>query len=140
MWSYQNSIDTTATAEAVYRLWADVLNWSDWNADIVAIELDGPFAAGSTITMTPAGQDPVHLEIAEVEEGRQFVDEARFNGLLFRTVHRAEPLAEGGTRVTYRMEITGEGADEIGAQIGPAITGDWPETMAALVALAEKAA
>ncbi|MEV7557201.1 hypothetical protein [Streptomyces sp. NPDC089795] len=29
-------------------------------------------------------------------------------------------------------EITGEAADAIGPQIGPGITADWPDTMAAL--------
>jgi len=38
--------------------------------------------------------------------------------------------------VVYRMEITGSGADEAGPQIGPGITADWPETMAALVKMA----
>ncbi|WP_225833487.1 polyketide cyclase [Streptomyces sp. NK08204] len=41
-------------------------------------------------------------------------------------------------RVTYRMEITGEGADEFGPKIGPAVTEDWPETMAALVEAARR--
>ena len=53
-----------------------------------------------------------------------------------RTAHRLERLDGGGTRVTYRMEITGPAADEMGPQVGPAITADFPETMAALVALA----
>jgi hypothetical protein len=35
------------------------------------------------------------------------------------------------------MEITGPGADDVGPQIGPGITADWPETMAALSRLAE---
>jgi hypothetical protein len=34
------------------------------------------------------------------------------------------------------MEITGDGADEAGPQIGPGITADWPETMAALARMA----
>lgn len=36
------------------------------------------------------------------------------------------------------MEISGEGAEEAGPQIGPGITADWPETMAALVELAAR--
>ncbi|MFJ7589188.1 hypothetical protein ACIQZO_17755 [Streptomyces sp. NPDC097617] len=42
----------------------------------------------------------------------------------------------GRIRVVYRMEITGSGADEVGPQIGPGITADWPETMASLAELA----
>ncbi|WP_167391697.1 hypothetical protein [Streptomyces humi] len=41
------------------------------------------------------------------------------------------------TRVTYRMEITAPDGDELGPQIRPAATAALPETMAALVKLAQ---
>jgi uncharacterized protein YndB with AHSA1/START domain len=129
---YEHSVETGAAPEAIWRHWADVESWGRWNADIEKIEISGPFAAGARITMTPAGQDPVELSVAELTEGEAFVDEARFDDLVLRTTHRVD-----GTRVTYRMEITGPGADDVGPQIGPGITADWPETMAALSRLAE---
>ncbi|MGW1777086.1 SRPBCC family protein [Streptomyces sp. NPDC002104] len=137
VWEYEHAIETTAAPEAVWALWADVENWGTWNADIEKIELRGPFAAGAEITMTPAGQDPVDLLVAEATEGEMFVDEARFGGLVLRTTHRIERLGPERGRVVYRMEISGEGAAEAGPQIGPAITADWPDTMAALVRAAQ---
>ncbi|MGF1427647.1 SRPBCC family protein [Kitasatospora sp. LaBMicrA B282] len=139
MWTYENAIETTATAETVWQHWADVERWGDWNTDIEAIRIDGPFADGSLITMTPGGQDPVELRLRDVAENRHFIDEAEFAGLLFRTTHRLTPLADGRTQVLYRLEITGPGVEQAGPQIGPAISGDWPETMANLVKLAEQA-
>lgn len=136
MWEYEHSIETSAAPEAIWRLWADVENWGTWNAEIEKIEMDGPFAAGTQITMTPPGEDPVLLRIAEVVEDELFVDEARFNGLLLRTIHRIDRIDQNRIRVAYRMEITGTGADETGPQIGPGITADWPETMASLAELA----
>ncbi|MEW1810439.1 polyketide cyclase [Pseudarthrobacter phenanthrenivorans] len=135
MWEYQNAVETTAAPEAIWRLWSDVENWGTWNAEIEKIEINGPFAAGSQILMTPPGDDPVPLVIAEAVENERFVDEARFGDLLLRTTHRID-ADQGRTRVVYRMEITGRGADEAGPQIGPGITADWPETMAALVKMA----
>ena len=139
MWTYEHSIETSATPEAIWRLWADVENWGTWNTDIEKIEIRSPFAAGAEITMTPAGQDPVQLTLADVAENERFTDEARIDGLILRTIHRLERLGNQRTRVVYRMEITGTAAEEIGPQIGPAITADWPETMAALVSLAARA-
>ncbi|GLV83085.1 hypothetical protein Slala03_27740 [Streptomyces lavendulae subsp. lavendulae] len=139
MWTYEHSVETTATAPSVWRLWADVERWADWNAEIEKIEIDGPFAAGTRITMTPPGEDPIPLVVAEAVENELFVDEARFGGLLLRTLHRVDPAGPGRIRVTYRMEITGTGADEVGPEIGPGITADWPDTMAALTRLAEAA-
>ncbi|MEU1037864.1 SRPBCC family protein [Streptomyces sp. NPDC005551] len=136
MWKYEHSIETSATPESIWRLWADVENWGAWNAEIEKIEISGPFAAGGRITMTPPGDDPVLLRIAEVVEGELFVDEASFGDLLLRTTHRIDRIGQGRSRVVYRMEITGTGADEAGPQIGPGITADWPDTMASLVELA----
>jgi hypothetical protein len=47
-------------------------------------------------------------------------------------------LDGGRTRVTYRMEITGPAADTLGPQIGPEISGDFPQTLSALVERAER--
>ena len=136
MWEYEHSIETSATPEAIWRLWADVENWGTWNAEIEKIEMSGPFAAGTQIAMTPPGDDPVLLRIAEAVEDELFIDEASFNGLLLRTTHQIDRIDQDRIRVVYRMEITGAGADEAGPQIGPGITADWPDTMAALAKLA----
>ncbi|MHC6231755.1 SRPBCC family protein [Arthrobacter sp. MMS24-T111] len=136
MWEYEHGIDTNATPEAIWRLWSDVENWGAWNGEIEKIEINGPFAEGTQILMTPPGDDPIPLAIAEAVENERFVDEARFGGLLLRTTHRIDPAGGDRIRVVYRMEITGDGADEAGPQIGPGITADWPETMAALAKMA----
>jgi hypothetical protein len=41
-----------------------------------------------------------------------------------------------GTKVTHSLEITGPAAEEVGPQLGPAITEDFPEAMDALLARA----
>ncbi|SED21798.1 polyketide cyclase [Streptomyces sp. TLI_105] len=138
MWEYEHGVETTAAPEAIWRLWADVENWGTWNAEIEKIEISGPFEVGARITMTPPGDDPVELRVAEAVEGELFVDEARFGDLLLRTVHRIDRLDGERVRVVYRMEITGTGADEVGPRIGPGITADWPDTMAALTELARR--
>jgi hypothetical protein len=137
MWTNEQSIETSAAPERIWRLWADVDGWPSWNGDIERIELIGPFAVGSRILMTPIGDEPVELRITEVAEPELFVDEADGGDFVVRTTHRAERIAPERTRVTYRMEITGAAADTIGPQIGPEISGDFPETLAGLVALAE---
>ncbi|HEX2418194.1 MAG TPA: hypothetical protein VHJ83_08760, partial [Micromonosporaceae bacterium] len=76
MWTAEHSLETTASAESIWRLWSDVPSWGDWNGDIERIAISGPFAVGSTIAMTPVGQETVKLRIAEVSEPQLFVDEA----------------------------------------------------------------
>jgi uncharacterized protein YndB with AHSA1/START domain len=138
MWTNEQSIETSASPEAIWRLWSDVAGWPEWNADIEHIEISGPFAAGSTISMTPVGQDPIELRIAEAVEPDLFVDEAEFADVVVRTVHRVEPLEGDRSRVVYRMEISGPAADSMGPEIGPQISSDFPETLAALAQQAER--
>ena len=100
-------------------------------------KLHGSFAAGGRIVMTPIGQEAIELRIAEALEPVLFVDEANLDHLVIRTTHRVERVRNERSRVTYRMEINGPAADTLGPQLGPAITADFPETLAALVARAE---
>src|SRR6266480_7788191 len=137
MWVAEHSVETTATPAAIWRQWSDVDAWVEWNGDIERIELDGPFAAGSRIVMTPIGQEPVELRLAEAVEPERFVDEAELGEIVVRTIHRVERLDGERARVTYRMEITGPAADTLGPQIGPEISGDFPQTLGALVERAE---
>jgi hypothetical protein len=75
------------------------------------------------------GQDTVELRIAEVVEDERFVDEAEVAGTVVRTTHRIDRLGKGRVRIVYRLEADGPAA----AQIGPAVSADFPETIAALV-------
>jgi hypothetical protein len=132
MWTTEKSVEAVVEPEAIWRRWADVARWPEWNADIEHIELRGSFAAGSTIAMTPRGQDTVTLRVAEAREGELFVDEAEVAGTVVRTTHRIERLSAGRIRVVYRLEAIGPAADEL----GPAISADFGDTLAALVARA----
>jgi hypothetical protein len=65
------------------------------------------------------------------------VDEADFGDVVVRTAHVVQRVAGDRSQVTYRMEISGPQADTLGPQIGPEISGDFPQTLAALVERAE---
>jgi hypothetical protein len=87
--------------------------------------------------MTPIGDETVELRITEAVEPDRFVDEADMGEIVVRTIHQVRRIDPDRARVTYRMEITGPAADTLGPQIGPEISGDFPQTLAGLVARAE---
>jgi len=136
MWEYEATATTTADAEQLWRRWSDMAAWPTWNAGIESIEVDGPFAVGTRFTMTPPGDEPVRLRIVQIQPGTSFVDELDAGDFVVRTEHRLEPLP-AGARVVYRTEITGPAADLVGPELGPQITADFPDVLAALVRLAE---
>ena len=137
MWSYEYSAETGATPEAIWPFFEDVAGWPTWNEGIEHIVLEGPFATGSTfLMMTPPGVQTLRSQLVDVRSPEGFTDVTELDGIQVTVHHRLHRLPNG-TRITYRMEITGEEADSVGPQIGPAISGDFPQVVAALIALVE---
>ena len=137
MWEYEHRTEANAAPDAVWRVWSDMRTWPRWNDGIAAITIDGPFKAGTTFTMTPPGDEPIRMRLTEVVSGELFTDEMDGGDFTVRTVHRLEPAAGGRTRIIYRTEITGPVAGQVGPELGPAITADFPAVLAALAGLAE---
>jgi hypothetical protein len=132
MWEYEYHLETSAGPEALWHHWADMAAWPQWNDGIEAITVDGPFEVGTVFTMTPPGEEPIQMRLAEINPGESFTDEMDAGDFVVRTEHRLEPAAAGRTRIVYRTEITGEAAGQIGPELGPQITADFPEVVAAL--------
>ncbi len=130
---YTHTVETDVPAAAIWALYEDVRTWPLWDEQAQAVTRDGPFAAGITGTMTFAGQEPLSYRLITVEREHEFTDETPVGDLVVRVSHR---LDSGGPRlrVTYAAEVDGP-ADQA-REAGPMITADFPQTMAALIALA----
>ncbi len=57
MFTFEHSIDTAASPSFIWPLYADVAAWLRWDHGLAAVELDGPFEAGSLGRITPAGME-----------------------------------------------------------------------------------
>jgi len=132
MWEYEYRLETSAAPEALWRHWADMASWPQWNDGIETITVDGPFEVGTVFTMTPSGGEPIRMRLTEIKPGESFTDEMDAGDFVVRTEHRLEPAAAGRTRIVYRTEITGAAAGQVGPELGPQITADFPEVVAAL--------
>jgi uncharacterized protein YndB with AHSA1/START domain len=137
VWEYEHAVEASVPAAAVWRRWSDVASWPEWNAGVAGIEVDGPFAVGTTFTMTPPDGEAVRLTLTEVVPGERFTDTLDAGDFVVTTVHRLEELAPDRTRVVYRTEITGPTAAQVGPELGPAITADFPDVLDALVRVAQ---
>jgi hypothetical protein len=136
-YEFEHSIDTTADAAAVWRLWSDVATWPSWDNSVRGVDIDGPFEVGTTGTMHIEGQGPISFRLTEIWPGTGFADETEIPGGVLRFVHHVTAKLGGGNTVTVRVEI--DGAPDMAAQFGPMVTADTPESVAALVKLAESA-
>jgi hypothetical protein len=135
-YSYSHSLEADVAPEAIWSLYEDLETWPLWDADIVSVTREGPFATGTTGTLSFRGQEPLRYRLAEVEPRRSFTDEVPVGEITVRVSHVLELLPSGSVRLTYTAEIEGP-ADQAQA-IGPMITADFPETMRSLVELASE--
>ncbi len=137
MWSKDYALSTALPAQPLWELLADVDGWVRWNAGIASITLDGPLAVGTSFRMTPPGEDTITSTIVALETGSVLTDLTEMDGVAIRVEHRLDPLPSGGTTITYRIEVSGSAPDEVAEEIGTAVSADFPDVIASLVAAAE---
>lgn len=99
-------------------------------------ELGGPFAVGNTILVTPVGIATLTSTITELVEEKVLAEQTQFDGLVLLLRHTLEPMDGTGTRITRRLEITGDTTGQQGPIAGPRISEDYPEALAEIIATA----
>lgn len=136
MWTHEHIAESVLAPEAIGAVLADLDGWARWDTSMESVKLQGPFAVGTAVAMIPKGQDPVTLVIADIRENELYADETDFGGVTLRFSHTLTRLPGGGTRIVHRLEITGPKTDEVGPELGSAITEDFPDAMRGLLAYA----
>jgi uncharacterized protein YndB with AHSA1/START domain len=138
MWTTDFTEITTASPDQVWAALEALHSGTPLGPNSDNFELHGPFAAGTRVTVTPQGQEAMESTITELEPGRVYADQTRFGDLLLTFRHTLTSVAGGGTRVTHTLEITGGGAEEVGPELGPQISADFPVAMAELLTAAAR--
>jgi hypothetical protein len=138
MWTANFTAETSATSTDVWDALQSLHSGIALGPASDKFELHGPFAVGTEVTVTPQGQDAMKSIITELEPGCVYADQTSFGELLLTFRHQLQTTQAGGTVVTHTLEITGPGSDQVGPELGPQISGDFPIAMAELIASAER--
>jgi uncharacterized protein YndB with AHSA1/START domain len=114
---------STTTAAEPARLWAvltDVENWPDWIEvyEEVRREETGDLALGDRAHVKQKGLAAGDWTVTELEAGRAFSWESRQPGVRLVGRHAVSPTADGGSRLTLSMEMTGWLSGPIGLLVG----------------------
>jgi len=136
VWTHEHTAQSALGPEVIWAVIADVDNWARWDTSMESVKLQGPFVVGTAVAMTPKGQDPVTSVITAITANELYADETDTGDVILRFSHALTRLPDGGTRIVHRLEISGPKAAEIGPELGPAITEDFPDAMQALLAYA----
>ena len=138
MAEYGTSVVSTAPADKVWKIWSDTSTWGEWNPNVSTMELQGPFASGSTAIMnTKAGQHH-KMRIVDVQPGRSFALETNvIPGTTFRFNCRVEPVG-AETKISQMVEVKGP-LGFLGGMLGPGVSKDFLTLLSNLAKKAETA-
>ncbi|WP_040841269.1 SRPBCC family protein [Nocardia brevicatena] len=137
MWSATATVVTKADRNEVFARYRDVASWSQWDEGVEDVSLDGPFEAGTTGVLSPAGRPKVAFIITVAEPGRRFTDVARLPGARMTFDHTLNGGTDGGTVITHTVTISGPMAFLFSVVIGRAIAKGMPDAVQALARVAE---
>ncbi len=133
----KHSIKTKAKPEAIWSLWKNINEWSQWDHGIEASQLDGPFETGSKGWLKPKGGPKVNFKLLEVVPLKKFHDRSFLPLANLDFVHTIESDGEYST-ITHQVEMTGLLTFLFSKVIGNGIKKDMPFAMEKLVQIAEK--
>jgi hypothetical protein len=133
----QQSLDVDAEPGVLWRIWSDTAKWPDWNPNVKAISLDGPFAAGTTGSMSTNVGKTHKIEIASVNPPRSFrLDAWPIPLTTFHFDCTIEPRAGGGSTITQAVSFGGVGG-VLGPMMGKQVAATFVDILTALKAKAE---
>lgn len=136
-WSHDYTLDTGVAAEDIWATLRDLYTGTRLSDRGDTIEIHGPFAVRTNLSVTPLGSDvAIRCTIVELVDGEVYAYRSEFGGLMITSRHSLTRLAGGGTRITQHSTISGPRAETRGPQIGPRITEDHPDAMHDLIAAA----
>ncbi|MDR1387259.1 MAG: hypothetical protein LBJ44_06655 [Propionibacteriaceae bacterium] len=132
MWTTKSSIDAAGLdADRVWQALKNMLSGVSPSSG-GTYALNGEFAKGTTVSVTPPGQETMTSEIVECDPPHRYADSTDMEGLNLVFRHIIEDQGDG-VRLTKELEITGPPADQVGPEIGPQISADFPDTLTELV-------
>jgi len=107
MWTQSHSTTTTAaTKEQLWKLFADVNNWHQWDEGVEFAKLDGKFEQGNHFILKPKGGPKVKIKLVETIENQKFVDCTTFPLAKMYGEHLFEETPQG-LKLTTTMKVTG---------------------------------
>ena len=131
------SVETTASADKVWRIWSDMSTWGEWNPNVSTMDWNGGFISGSTGVMnTKAGQHH-KMQLVDVEPGKGFkLETSVVPGTKFRFNCRIEP-AGAKTNVSQTVEVGGPLGPVMGGMLGPQVSKEFGTLLSNLARKAE---
>lgn len=132
----ERSVETTASPQAVWKVWSDTSTWPQWNPDVQSMQLNGPFASGTTGTMTNK-QGAHQIQLEDVVPGQSFRLETTVIPLTRFSFECRVAAAAGKTVVSQGIRVKGPLGVIVGGMMGKQIANSFPALLQGLARRAE---
>jgi polyketide cyclase/dehydrase/lipid transport protein len=136
MAAQERSVRSTASPQAVWKIWSDTSGWPEWNPDVQSMALNGPFAAGTTGTMKTK-QGIRAIELTEVDAGRSFSLATSVIPLTRFTFDCRVAAGPDGTRISQAIRVGGPLGGLLGGMMSKQIANTFPTVLQGLAHQAE---
>lgn len=137
-WNFEETVETTATAEQIWTLWSAPESWPRWDHGIEWVKTDGPFVKGGRGVMKPVGGPKVKFEMVDAVPRQGFKDRSFLPLTKLDFTHVYTPAAGGRkASITHKVEMHGLLTPVFSRVIGNNIKKDLRVAMTKLVRLAE---
>jgi hypothetical protein len=135
---FEHSQRIAATPARIFARYADVANWRDWDEDLKASSLNGPFASGSTGVVEPKSGPKSKVRFTDVVPDQSFAVECPLPLCKMRFEYELKAIG-GGTLATHRVIFSGVLGWFFSRVIGSGMKADLPKSMSRLEAVVLRA-
>ncbi|GAA3985339.1 SRPBCC family protein [Mucilaginibacter dorajii] len=138
MWKKTYSMVTKdVTKEQMWKLFADVNNWHEWDSNIEFAKIEGEFEAGNHFILRPKGGPNVKVNLTETVKNQKYIDVTNFALAKMYDEHLFEDTADG-LKITNTLWVTGL-LSFVGIKlVAQKIVDDTPADMLKQIAAAKK--
>lgn len=136
MATQERSVNSTASPQAVWKVWSDTSRWPEWNPDVQSMVLTGPFAAGTTGSMKTK-QGTRAIQLTEVVPGRSFSLATTVIPLTRFTFDCRVAAGPDGTRISQAIRVGGPLGGLLGGMMSKQIADTFPALLQGLAKRAE---
>ena len=98
---------TSATAEQIWKLWADVASSPLWDTDVAWSRLHGDFIVGTRGEFKLRRGPRLAFVVDSVSDQRGYTNIVRVPGLSVRFTHTLEEISSRALRITHGAEFSG---------------------------------
>lgn len=141
MAAHGKTMEANASPEKIWKIWSDVSTWPRWNPDVESVQINGPFASGTTGTMRTKSGGSHAISLQAVQPGRSFRLETSALPLTrFAFLCEVTPSGEGRSTISQSLSMSGPLSGIFSPMMGKRIADSFDPILSGLKQAAEEGA